>query len=139
MAKLVEKVVYMSHPDIIRYQLMVYCFTKRIKLSKCDLDCLTLLGMLGETELADFCSDERVSDEKIRHEQWYKDDYKDKGKKKGLFGSAQSARNFLNRQEEMGLIVKEGKGRKKIQLNPDLEVHCDGSMVINYKMAYIEN
>ena len=139
MAKLVEKVVRMNQADIVRYQLMVHCFVNHIKLSKCDLDGLTLLGILGETELADFCSDERVSDEKIRHEQWYKDDYKSEGKKKGLFGSAQSARNFLNRQEEMGLITKEGKGRKKIQLNPALQIHCQGTMVINYKMAYVEN
>ena len=139
MATLVEKVVYMTRADIIKYQLTVHCFTNHIRLSECDLDCLTLLGIFGETELAEFCAHEEVSDEKVKHESWYKEEFKRQGKKRVIFGSAQSVRNFLNRQEEKGLILKTGSGRKKVQLHPDLNIECEGSMVINYKMAYIEN
>lgn len=138
MAQLIDKTVKMSKADIVRYQLLTHCFINHIKLSDCDLSCLTLLGIYGEQDLAEFCSREEISDEKIRHEQWYKSDYKNKGKKKGLFGSAQTVRNFLSRQEKLGLVVKEGKSRKKIQLNPELKIACSGSIVLNYKIGYIE-
>jgi hypothetical protein len=138
MAKVVEKIIYMSKADIVRYQLSTHCFIERIKLSDCDLDCLTLLGQMGEKELAEFCSMAEISDELVRHEQWYKDDYKSVGKKKGLFGSAQTVRNFLTRQEKNGLVSKIGTSRKKIKLNPALSVVAEGTVVLNYKIAYIE-
>ena len=128
----------MSKADIIRYQLLTHCFIEHIKLSDCDLDCLTLLGAMGEKELAEFCSMPEISDEKIRQEKSYEEEYKNKGKKKGLFGSAQTVRNFLTRQEKNGLVSKIGTSRKKIKLNPDLSVVAEGSIVLNYKIAYIE-
>lgn len=139
MAQLVEKTVYMTKSDIIRYQILTHCFINRIAISKCDLDCLMLLGIYEEQELAEFCAREEISDELIKHETWYKDEFKSKGKKKGLFGSAQTVRNFLTRQEKIGLIVKVGNSRKKIKLNPEIGIVSNGSLVLNYKMAYIES
>ena len=140
MAKLIEKVIKMeSKADIIKYQLLNYCFLNRIKLSECDMDCLVLLGLAGEQELVKFCSHEAISDELIKHERWYKEEFSSKGKKRGLFKSSQSVRNFINRQTKKGLIVKQGKSKKKIKLNPDLGIYTGGSVLLNYKIAYLES
>ena len=39
-ANLVSKRVSMGHRDIIKYQLMTYCFMNDIQLSNNELDCL---------------------------------------------------------------------------------------------------
>ena len=52
----VDKKVNMSLEEIIKFQIMTYCYIHKITLSESDLACLTLLGLNKKVELSDFCN-----------------------------------------------------------------------------------
>ena len=114
----VDKKIGMDRWDIIKFQLLVHCYLRRIHISEHDLLCLTLLGMTGEQTLEDFCSIARSNE---------------------IFSSNQSARNALAKAEKKGLIIKQGKNRKKISLSPNLNIVTSGNIVINMKVVYLES
>lgn len=116
MAKLVEKKVMMSRAGIIGFQLLAHCYIYRIKMSDSELKCLTLLGLTGKIELAEFC---------------------EQAVKNKIFGSSQTVRNFVARACNSEMILKTGKSRKKIQLNPELGIECEGTVMLDLKAAYI--
>lgn len=114
---LVEKQVQMANRDIIRYQLMTECFIRQIQLSSSELNCLALLGALGNTELAPFCN---------------------ATVEEGIFKTSQTVRNFLTKVEKKSkLITKTGGSRKKIMLNPEFNVQAKGNILLNYKIVHI--
>lgn len=113
---LVEKKVQMAHRDIIKYQLLTYCFINSVPISDSELNCLTLLGASGECELADFCNS--AVDENI-------------------FKTSQTVRNFLTKAEKAKLVIKNGTSRKKILLDPKLKVQTVGTIVLDFKIVYI--
>jgi hypothetical protein len=118
-AKFVEKRVRMGLRDIIKYQLITESFINRIHITNSELDCLALLGVYGEYELAEFCNS--IVDEKI-------------------FSNPQTVRNFLNKAEKNKLILKKavkGSNRKKIQLNPEFKIQTQGVIVLDYKIAHV--
>ena len=51
----VQKKVIMSRKDIIKFQILTHCYINRITLSDSDLECLTLLSVIGPIELSSFC------------------------------------------------------------------------------------
>ena len=53
---LVTKRVKMDHWNIIKFQLVTHCYIQGLTLSDSELNCLTLLGINQEAELADFCN-----------------------------------------------------------------------------------
>ena len=55
--KQVQKKVIMSKRDIIKFQLITHCYLNKITVSDSDLECLTLLSILGPIELTHFCYD----------------------------------------------------------------------------------
>lgn len=112
-----EKKSIMSLWDIVKYQLMTHCYLYKIAVSESDLDCLTLLAMEGEAELTSFCN--KAFEQKI-------------------FSSIQSVRNCLSKVEKKKLIMKEGKNKKKIYVNPSLKLLASGNIMINYKFLAIE-
>ena len=114
----VAKKVVMSRPDITKFQILTYCYLKSIKVSDADLQCLTILGMNGSKDLAEFCT--LVSDE-------------------GIFKSPQSARNAISKAAKKGLIYKSGQNKKTvISLNKDMQVQAAGNILLDYKFAHIE-
>lgn len=113
----VDKRVRMSRWDIVKYQLMTHCYLTKIQVSDNDLECLTFLAINGEQELTSFCN--RAHDEKI-------------------FSSTQSVRNCLTKAEKKNLIKKEGKNKKKIYINPDLNVHARGNILLDFKFLSVE-
>jgi len=116
-ANLVQKKVRMNQRDIIKYQLITYCFMNDIRLSNNELDCLTLLGVFVESELAEFCN--LAVEEKI-------------------FKTAQTVRNFLTKAErKMNLIYKDGTNKKKIGLNDDLKIQTQGNIVLDFKIFHV--
>jgi hypothetical protein len=117
-ANVVEKKIRMSRRDIVKYQLVSHCFTNSIPHSDAELDCLTLLGVYGECDLAEFCN--LTVDENI-------------------FKVSQTVRNFLTKAEKLQLIEKEGKSRKKIKLNDGLKIQTKGTIVLDYKIFYVES
>lgn len=113
----VDKRVRMSRWDIIKYQLLTHCYLYKIQLSESDLNCLTLLAMEGEAELTSFCN---------------------LAFNNQIFSSIQSVRNCLTKVEKKELIKKEGKNKKKIYINPDLKVHANGNILLDYKFLSVE-
>jgi hypothetical protein len=113
----VDKRVKLSRWSIVKYQLITHCYLAMITLSESDLDCLTFLAINGEQELTSFCN--MAFNEKI-------------------FSSTQSVRNCLTKAEKKNLIKKEGKNKKKIYINPELNVHATGNILLDYKFLSIE-
>lgn len=113
----VDKRVRMSRWDIVKYQLMTYCYLSKISVSESDLDCLTFLAINGESELTQFCNNA----------------YSEK-----IFSSTQSVRNCLTKAEKKNLIKKEGKNKKKIYINPDIKVHAEGNILLDFKFLSVE-
>lgn len=134
---LVDKKVQMELDDIIRFQLITHCNINNITLSELDLDCLIYLGKLGESELTEFCNimaDKRLADKlKI----WKPNP--DNPKERQPEASPQTIRNVLIKIEKENLLHKEGRGRKKISLNPDLKIQTSGNILLNYKFIHIES
>lgn len=111
-----DKKVGMNQWDIVKFQLLTYCYLNRIHISPHDLSCLTLLGIAGTRTLEDFCALARTQ---------------------GIFSSNQSARNALSKAEKKNLILKEGYNKKKISLHPDLNILCSGNIILNYKLYHL--
>lgn len=118
LVKKVEKKAKLSREVLVKYQILTYCFLNEIQVSDADLDSLTLLAHIGEPELTEFCL--TVSD-------------------KNIFKSPQSARNAITKAEKKKLIIKNGKNKKTIRLNPAIEVYCDGTIFLEYKFLGIES
>jgi hypothetical protein len=115
-ANLVQKKVKLGYKDIIQYQLMTYCFMQKIKLSDNELECLTLLGTYGNTELSVFCKSAVV--EKV-------------------FKTPQTVRNFLTKAYKLNLVTKEGTNKKQISLNDNLKVQTKGNIILDFKMFHL--
>ena len=112
----IEKKAVMSNWEVIKYQLITHCYLSKIQLSEADLNCLTFLALEGEQELTSFCA--KVHDRKI-------------------FSSSQSARNSLAKCEKKQLIVKEGKNKKKIYINPVVNLISKGNILLNFKILSV--
>lgn len=113
----VQKRIKMDIWDITRFQIAVHCHLNTIPVSDLDLNCLTLLALYGEKELTEFC--EAAVEKKI-------------------FGSSQSVRNALTKAEKRKLIIKQGKSKKKIKVNPDIKVQTFGNILLDFKIVRIE-
>jgi hypothetical protein len=113
----VEKKVKTSKDEVIKYQILTYCFLNGIQISLSDLLCLTELAKLETTELTKFCS--FISDKKI-------------------FKSPQSCRNAITKASKKELIVKTGINKKNITLNPKIEIQTKGTILLDYKLLGIE-
>jgi hypothetical protein len=131
----VNKQVQMDLLDIIRFQLLTHCYINHINLSELDFECLTQLGILGESELTDFCT--FMAQKRV--------ETKLKSAKSGgdspirkVEASPQTIRNVLIKVEKDGLIQKTGKGRKKISINPELKIQTQGNVFLNYKFLHVE-
>jgi hypothetical protein len=134
---LVEKKIQLGLDKIIRLQLINYCYIHNIILSELDFECLTALGILGESELTEFCNmmaDKRLA-EKLKS--WKPST--DNPKERQPEASPQTIRNVLIKVEKENLLQKDGKGRKKIRLNPDLLIQTKGNILINYKFIHIDS
>jgi phosphoribosylformylglycinamidine (FGAM) synthase-like amidotransferase family enzyme len=113
----VDKRVKLDKREVVKYQILTYCFLNGVQISESDLNCLTELGLLGEDELTSFCT--RVSEMNI-------------------FKSPQSARNAISKAEKKNLLVKNGKNRKTIKLNDLLNVQVKGTVMLDFKFVAIE-
>jgi len=103
----------MSRESIIRFQLVLHCYLNDISLTAGKLQCLTILGMDGKSDLTKFC--EKLAEEKV-------------------FTSPDSSRNALDHMEDNKLIVKAGKYRKTIQLHPDMKIQTVGNIWVDIDM-----
>lgn len=123
--KKVQKVGHMDLWDIVKFQVHLHCHLNKINISESDLESLTLLAINGESELSAFCNaacepDERDRDLDLPHE-------------REIFKTPQSVRNSINKLENMNLIQKKGKSKKKISINPELQIQSEGNIFVEVK------
>lgn len=114
---LVDKRARLTLRDIVKFQLITHCYLKKEAMSESQLDCITLLAIKGEYDLTEFC---------------------DLASKEQIFKTTQTVRNCLVKLENSGYIIKEGKNKKKIMVNPDLKIQAVGNILLDYKFAYVE-
>lgn len=112
----VEKKVKMDQWDIVKYQILTYCYINKIQVSDADLECLTLLAISGEQELTVFCTE--VFNQNI-------------------FRSSQTVRNALTKAEKKNLILKEGKSKKRISIHPELKLVTQGNILLDFKFLAV--
>jgi hypothetical protein len=103
--------------DIVKYQILTYCYINKISVSEADLNCLTYLALEGDQELTSFCI---------------------KAHSKNIFSSTQSVRNCLTKAEKKDLIRKEGKNKKKIYINPEIKIFSKGNILLDFKFLSVE-
>ena len=110
----VQKRVRMPKWDVVKFQIMTYCFINRISINESDLNCLTLLSFNSPIQLTDFCYD--ASSE----EGW-------------IFKSPQTVRNAINKAEKQELVIKDNNNKKIISLNPKIKIQTEGTVLLDYK------
>lgn len=124
----VQKSGLLNQWDIIKFQIMLDCHLNKISVSDSDLDCLTLLAINGESELTAFCNAACNEEERDRnHTLIYE---------KEILKSPQSVRNSINKIESKKLIVKNGKSKKTISVNPIMKIQTTGNIFIEVKFLY---
>jgi hypothetical protein len=121
----VKKAGYMDLWDIVKFQVNLHCHLNSITISDSDIECLTLLAINGETELTEFCNaacepDERNKDHSLSYEM-------------EIFKTPQSVRNSINKIENIGLISKKGKSKKKISIDPEMQIQSKGNIFVEVK------
>jgi hypothetical protein len=113
----VEKTIIQDQLEIVKLQIVIHCFVKKIALNNTELDCLALLGCRGKVRLTEFCA--LAAELK-------------------LMGSSSAVNNCLSRIEKSRLCIKEGVGKKKIFLNPELGIQTQGNILLKYKIVRLE-
>ena len=108
----ISKKVRTSLDRTLKYQILTYCFFNDIQISTADLDCLGLLAVMGEHELTEFCKIAVTNQ---------------------IFKSPQSARNAINKAAKKGLIIKNGRSKKTIQISKKVEV-SNGIVLLDFKI-----
>jgi len=111
--KQVQKKVVMSKKDIIKFQLITYCYLNKITVSNSDLECLTLLSAVGPMELTHFCYD-AAEEHKI-------------------FKSQQTVRNCINKCIKNKLITKNSKNKKIVSISNNIKIETQGTIFLDYK------
>jgi hypothetical protein len=97
----------------VMYQIMTYCFFKKIVISNSDLKFLMQLSKNDNIELTKFCI--KLVDGNI-------------------FKSPQSARNAITKAEKKGLLSKSGINKKTITINKDMNIQKEGLVLLDYKI-----
>jgi len=126
----VDKKVQMTQEDIIKFQIMTYCYLNNIVVSDSDLTCLTLLALNERADLSDFCNACCVPE--------FRDKETNLKYSKPIFKTPQTVRNCLTKMSNYKVITKKGLGHGKIiELNPGLKVQTKGNILLNYKLFHI--
>ena len=113
----VQKKIRMELWDIVRYQITVHCHINKIQLSEQEIDCMSLLALSGNSELTLFCTE---------------------AIKQNISSSTQSVRNALAKIEKKGLLLKSGKSKKRISINPNMNIQVQGNILLDYKVYRID-
>lgn len=112
-----QKNIELSLHDLIRFQINMYCFIQKIKISPAQMDTLAYLGEWGDINISDFC-DQIVSKE--------------------IFSNPQTVRNFILKCVRDKYVVRGGKGDKIISLTEDVDLLSEGNILIDMKVYHVE-
>lgn len=112
----IEKKVKLDKFEIVKYQLLHYCFIHKIKVNETELNCLALLGELGKIRLTEFAL---------------------KVVEREILGNPATVSNCLAKIEK-SLFCRTNGGKKFIYLNPALQIVSEGNVLIELKLYKIE-
>lgn len=112
-----QKNIELSLHDIIRFQINIYCFIQKIKISPAQMDTLAYLGEWGDINISDFC-DQIVTQE--------------------IFSNPQTVRNFILKCVRDNYVIRGGKGDKIITLTEDINLLSEGNILIDMKVYHVE-
>jgi hypothetical protein len=115
--KLSENKILMSLYDIVKYQILTYCYTKKIAVIESELDCLTVLAMSDEMDLGDFCL--LITNKRI-------------------FKSLQAVRNCIVKLEKNELLIKKGRINKTVKINPKMQILSTGNIMTVFKFIHLD-
>jgi len=127
----VDKKVGMTLEDIIKFQIITYCYINNVTISDAELNCLTVLGLNKKVELSEFCNaccdpENRDKTPVIEFT-------------KVIFKTPQTVRNCLARMTNHNIINKYGIGHNKtVELNPALTIQGSGNILLNFKFYYLD-
>jgi len=121
----IKKSGHMGLWDIVMLQVNMYCHINKISVSLLEIECMSLLAVNKESGLTSFCNaacdeDERNNDHELDYE-------------REIFKSPQSVRNAINKLETLDLIQKKGKSKKRVLVNPILEIQSEGNIFVEMK------
>lgn len=116
--QLIKKIKMETKMEIVRFQILTHCYLLNITVSQADLTCLAYLAIVGEQELTTFCTMAFVD---------------------RIFSSTQSVRNCLTKAEKKGLVVKNGKNKKRIMIHPKILVVVAGTILLEYKILCLDS
>lgn len=113
--KHVDKRVSMGLEQLIKYQILTYCYINDYQVSDADLKCLTLLGVNGEIDITEFCNLAAVNH---------------------IFKTSQTVRNCVVKLEKMKLISRDST-KKRLMLNPNMNTQTKGNILLDYKFYHV--
>ena len=114
----VLKKCVMTKWEVVKYQLLTYCFFNKLHLSDAEIECLVLLA-----------TDDNVNELNVLCK---------KACEMNIFKTPQSVRNSLNKLEKKGIVTKKGKNRKKLSIDDAIGVVKDGNVLLNYNFLSVE-
>jgi len=122
----ITKKLRITPQDNVRYQLITsIIFFKKETLTPSELDILVYLAMEGEIELGTFCNETTKKMYIIE-------------KMEQFSTKAQNVRNIINKLVKRGFIDKSLEpGRKSIKLHPEIEVHYEGNVLLDYNFLSV--
>jgi hypothetical protein len=119
--------------DYIRFQVIVYCTVNHIKTTETLIDTLSLLALLGTSDLKSFCQRLTVTplslSTRVKRQAGKDKEYPN------IFNSEQSARNFILTLTKLNLIKKD---KHNICINPDLKINVSLYTILNYQIVGID-
>jgi len=114
---LVESKTRMEYKAVIKLQLVFYCYVNKIDVPDVLLECVLLHILNNYSDLSTLCKGV------CEH---------------GLFKSEQSARNAIVKLQKKNILITEGKNKKKITINPSINIISKGNILLNYNILGVE-
>lgn len=114
-ALVVEDKRELSLIDMIKFQITVYCFNNKLRISPAQLDTLAHLAYVGEINISDFCAEVVTED---------------------IFTNTQTVRNFILQCVKNGQVLRSGIGNKLISLKDDVCAMREGTMVLKLTLFH---
>jgi hypothetical protein len=108
----INKKTKFSVREGLEFQLLTYCFINKYNISIAERKTLVELVIHQPAPLKDFCT--HITSLTI-------------------FKTTQSTRNAISKLERMGLIVKQGKGKKDVTLNPECGVVNKPTVLLDFQ------
>jgi hypothetical protein len=123
----IQKKIRVNPYDVVKFQVITeLIFFRNLSVIPSDVELLSLIALWGPMELSAFCA------AAARH-------IYTEAKPEDLSVRAQNVRNRIVKLEKRKLVLKSSGGKKQISINPDLNIHAKGNILLDYNILAIES